>query len=392
MLSNRVPRSRAPNDWSLLLAARRSAGATLLDLSVTDPTAVGLGGAGERELAALADAAAERYTPDPFGLASARAALAADHAARGDRVGVEDLVLTASTSESYAHVFRLLCDPGDVVLAPRPGYPLFEPLAAAEAVRVGGYRLAFDGQWHLDIDSLDAAFAAHAGRVRAVLVVQPNHPTGTALDSRELAALEERCERHGAAIVSDEVFRDFAWPGRPPVATLLGERRVPTLVLDGLSKRCGMPQLKLGWIALAGPAAARRELREGLEWISDLFLSVGAPVQLALPTLLAAREGYQRRVHSRLAANLGILARFAGACPAATPLAAGAGWAAIVRLPQRLDAEQWALALLERGVVAHGGDLYDLEIPSCLVLSLLPEPNRFAAGLGRLARLVAGAP
>lgn len=181
------------------------------------------------------------------------------------------------------------------------------------------------------------------------------------------------------------------WSGHPAVTTFLGERTVPTLVLDGLSKRCGMPQLKLGWIALAGPEPARGELREGLEWIGDLFLSVAAPVQLALPALLAAREPYQRRVQARLAANRGALERFSGACPAATVLGGGAGWATILRLPERLDAEGWSLALLERDVVVHPGDLYELELPSCVVVSLLPEPSTFAAGLGRLARVVSGA-
>jgi aspartate/methionine/tyrosine aminotransferase len=221
-----------------------------------------------------------------------------------------------------------------------------------------------------------------------VIVVQPNHPTGSALDPAEIRTLEELCERHGAAIVSDEVFRDFVWPGSPPVPSLLGERRVPTLVLDGLSKRCGMPQLKLGWIALAGPETARRELREGLEWLGDLYLSVASPVQLALPVLLAARPAYQARVHARLAANRASLARFVTTHPAVSVIGGGAGWAAIVRLPARLDSETWSLELLARDVVTHPGDLYDLEIPSALVVSLLPEPGTFAAGLGRLSRLI----
>jgi len=150
-----------------------------------------------------------------------------------------------------------------------------------------------------------------------------------------------------------------------------------------------MPQLKLGWIALAGPEPARRELGEGLEWLGDLYLSVATPVQLALPVLLAARPAYQERVHARLAANRATLARFAAANPAVTVIDGGAGWAAIVRLPERRDAEGWSLALIERDVVTHPGDLYDLEIRSCLVVSLLPEPSTFAAGLARLGRLVA---
>ncbi|HUK64742.1 MAG TPA: pyridoxal phosphate-dependent aminotransferase, partial [Dongiaceae bacterium] len=249
MRSHRVPSVLEANAWSTALAARRAAGAELLDLTVTDPTAVGLGGAGPAELAALADPAAERYQPDPRGLRSAREALALDHARRGVRVDPADLVLTTGTSESYAHVFRLLCDPGDVALVPTPSYPLFEPLATAEGVRLIGYRLAWDGEWHLDVPSLAAALETAAGRARAVIVVQPNHPTGSTLDPEtEIPALEELCERHAAAIVSDEVFRDFGSPDRAPIVSLLGVRRVPTLVLDGLSKRCGMPQLKLGWI------------------------------------------------------------------------------------------------------------------------------------------------
>jgi alanine-synthesizing transaminase len=390
MRSRRVPGMLEPNAWSAALAARRATGATLLDLTVSDPTAVGLGGAGAIELGALADEGAAIYEPHPLGLASAREALARDHARLKFHVDPADLMLTTGTSESYAHVFRLLCDPGDVVLVPTPSYPLFEPLATAEGVRVRSYRLAWDGAWHLDLPSVETAFEAAAGRARAVVVVQPNHPTGSALDAAEIRALEDRCARHDAAIVSDEVFRDFVGCGRPPVATLLGERSVPTLVLDGLSKSCGMPQLKLGWIVLAGPDPARRLLREGLEWLGDLYLSVGTPVQRALPTLLAARPAYQRRVRTRLDANRGALARFTGANPAVTVIDGCAGWAVILRLPERRDDEGWSLALLERDVITHPGALYDLEMPSCLVLSLLPEPSVFAAGLGALGRLVAG--
>jgi aspartate/methionine/tyrosine aminotransferase len=387
MRSRRLP-VLEPNAWSAALAARRAADAVLLDLTIADPTQVGLGGAGPAELDALADGGAERYTPHPLGLPSARVALARDHATRGDRVDAADLMLTTGTSESYAHAFRLLCDPGDVALTPAPSYPLFEPLASAEGVRLVSYRLAWDGAWHLDAASLEAAFAAAAGRARMVIVVQPNHPTGSALAASEIRVLEELCVRHGAAIVSDEVFRDFAWPGSPPVTTLLGERRVPTLVLDGLSKRSGMPQLKLGWIALAGPEPARRELREGLEWLGDLYLSVASPVQLALPFLLAARPAYQTRVHTRLAANRAALARFTATHPAVSVIGGGAGWATILRLPARWSSEAWSLELLARDVVTHPGDLFDLETPSALVVSLLPEPGTFAAGLARLGRLV----
>jgi hypothetical protein len=391
MRSHRVPGGLEPNAWSASLSARRAAGAALIDLTLADPTAVGLGGAGPAELAALAEEAGERYAPHPLGLPSAREALARDLAGRGERVDPADLMLTTGTSESYAHAFRLLCDPDDVALVPVPSYPLFEPLASAEGVRLVSYRLGWDGRWHLDLASLEAAFGAAAGRARLAIVVQPNHPTGSALETAEIAALEMLCARHGVAIVSDEVFRDFGPPDRAPIATLLGERRVPTLVFDGLSKSCGMPQLKLGWIAIAGPESARRELREGLEWLGDLYLSVAAPVQSALPVLLAARTAYQAKAKARLAANRAALARFVAANPVVSLVGGGAGWAAILRLPERHDALGWSMALLERDVVTHPGDLYDLEIPACLVVSLLPEPGPFAAGLARLARLLGAA-
>lgn len=387
--SRRLPETLEPNAWSRRLAERRAAEAPLLDLTETNPTRVGLGGE-DAWLQALADPRAARYDPNPRGLSSARAAVAAYYAARGAEVGVgpEDIVLTSGTSESYAHLFRLLADPGDAVLVPAPSYPLFEPIAALEGVRVATYRLAYDGAWHLDLASAEAAFE-RAGTIRAAVVVQPNHPTGSCLGAEEVAALEGLCERHGAALISDQVFSDFPRPPRgAPLPTLLGARRVPTFVLGGLSKCCGLPQLKLGWIAAAGPEPARRELLSGLEWIADLFLSVGTPVQVALPRLLEVRHEFQARVRERIASNLAALAELALARPEVGVLPADGGWAAILRLPARRTGEEWALALLDRDVVAHPGHFYDLEGEAHLVLSLMPEPGVLRRGLERLADLL----
>jgi len=253
MLSRRIPELDRPNAWTLALEAARAAGRAPADLTVSDPVRAGLGGLDAAGRAALASAAVARHDPDPRGQPEARAAIAAELAAEGCTVDPGDLVLTASTSESYAHLFRALCDPGDVVLAAQPGYPLFEPLARLEGVVLGHWRLAWDGRWHVDEGALDAAFEAHRGRVRALLVVQAAAPTGACLDAREREAIVARCAAHGCALVSDEVFRPFPRPGHGPLPTFLGESRVPTVVLDGLSKRCGVPQLKLGWMALSGP-------------------------------------------------------------------------------------------------------------------------------------------
>jgi alanine-synthesizing transaminase len=301
-------------------------------------------------------------------------------------VSPDDLLLTASTSESYAHLFRLLADPGDAFLVPAPSYPLFEPLAALEGVRLRSYRLVHEGGWRLDARSLEEAFAPD---VRGVIVVQPNHPTGSCLDAGERALLEALCEQRGAAIVADEVFGDFPRPGHLALPSFAGAERVPTFVLGGLSKVAGMPQLKLGWILASGPALRRRELLHGLEWIADLFLSVSAPVQLALPRLLEARHDFRRRVRERIAANLAHLDALVARRPELSVLDAEGGWSAVLRLPRVRDEEQWALELLRRGVVVHPGHFYDFADDGYLVLSLIPEPDAFEAGVARIEEVAA---
>ncbi|MBI1795780.1 MAG: pyridoxal phosphate-dependent aminotransferase, partial [Candidatus Eisenbacteria bacterium] len=395
-LSRRIPGNEAPNAWARLLAGRRAAGAALIDLTEANPTRVGLAGGDAATLAAPADPAAARYEPDPRGSRRAREAVAGYYAGRGLPADPEAILLTTGTSESYAHLFRLLGDPGDTFLIPAPSYPLFEPIAALEGVRLRPYRIAWDGGWHLDRGSLETAFADGA---RGMIVVQPNHPTGSCLDSAEVAFAEALCERHGTALISDEVFGDFAWPAtgasvsaRGPGAasgavsarglpSLLGARRVVTFVLSGLSKVCGMPQMKLGWIALAGPEAARAEALRGLEWIADLFLSVGTPVQHALPALLESRHAWQPRVLERIAANRARLGAATARYPAFEVRAGVGGWVAPLRVPATRGEEDWVLELIRRGVVAHPGHFYDAADEPLLVVSLIVEPDRFAAGL-----------
>jgi alanine-synthesizing transaminase len=387
MLSRRVPHDLEPTPWARLLAERKRSGEPILDLTEANPTHVGLGGAGEAELAALSDPAAARYDPDPRGSGAARRAVAGYYAARGLHVDPEHIVLTASTSEAYAHLFRLLTDPGEGFVAPAPGYPLFDPLAAAEGVSLGFYRLAHDGAWRLDRGSLERAFERGA---RGVIVVQPNHPTGSLLDAEEIGHIEALCERHGAAIVSDEVFGDYPLPpAAGTLPSLVSATRVPTFVLSGLSKVCGMPGMKLSWIVAAGPEGARVPSLAGLEWIADLFLSVSAPVQAALPRLLEARHAFQARVRARIAENLAALHAEIARTPALSWLPATGGWSAVLRVPRGRGEEDWALELLRRGVIVHPGHFYDFEGEAHLVLSLVVETADFAEGLRRIARLAA---
>ncbi len=318
------------------------------------------------------------YEPDPRGILSAREAVARYYEERGEApVSPEDLVLVASTSEAYAHLLRLLCDPGDEILVPRPSYPLFEPLAALEDVRVEHYRLAYDGGWRLDLDSLEGALSP---RTRAMILVQPNNPTGSCLSDRELECVESLCAERGIAIISDEVFGDFPWPpAENPFPSRAGGGRVLTFALGGLSKLCGMPQMKLAWIAIAGPPAERREAARRLEWIADLFLSVSTPVQIALPKLLRARHAFGNAARDRIAANLSRLAALGGALRA---LKGAGGWSAVLSTPATPG--EFALqALAKCDVLVHPGHFYDLA-DGHAVVSLLAEPGTFAEGIGRL--------
>lgn len=379
--SQRVPASFEPNEWTRRLAARRAAGRPPADLTVADPVRLGLSPL-EEASAALAAVWPTPPAPDPRGAPAARRSLAACLARQWTGADPDHLMLTASTSESFAHLLRALADPGEPVAVPAPSYPLFEPLARAEGVEPRRYRLAFDGDWHLDRGS----FAHAAAGARVVVLVEPNHPTGSCLDGSDRAFAEETAEREGAALVVDEVFATHAWPGAPPPRSwLAGPRRVPTFVLGGLSKLCGLPHLKLGWIAAAGPAQARAEALAALEWVSDLFLSVGGPVQAALPALLELRRPFAARVGQRLAANLTALEALVRERPELTLPRASGGWSAALRVPARRSSEAWALALLERGVAVHPGSFYDFEAGEWLVVSLLADPADVRAGCSALA-------
>jgi hypothetical protein len=373
------------------VASARAAGHALLDLTESNPTHVGLSEWTPELQAMLAHARAQRYEPDPRGDLAAREAIARYHGERGAAPSPDSVVLTSGTSESYAHLFRLLADPDDVVLVPRPSYPLFEPIADLEAVRLESYRLAWDGAWHLDLGSVDAALAAAGERARALILVEPNHPTGTTLDESEREALGQRLATRGIALISDEVFADFPWPPRhDPLPGWLGERRVPTFVLGGLSKCCGLPQLKLGWIWVGGPAVERDRSLAALEWIADLFLSVASPVQLALPKLLERRIHFWDGTLSRLQGNRDRLTTSIDRRPGLSILAANGGWVACLRLPATRTEDEWTLALLERGVIVHPGHFYDFGFGPLAVISLIIPPRDFSLGLERLEALLAG--
>jgi aspartate/methionine/tyrosine aminotransferase len=387
VFSSRLAWEEPPNALAIAAARARASGRAFFDLTTSNPTAVGLAYPEAELAAALADGARGPYAPDPLGLPEARAAVAADYARRGARVTPERIALTASSSESYALLLKLLCDPGDTVAVPEPSYPLFEPLARLEGVRLRPYRLRFDGGWHLDFSTFDLAGAC------AALAVSPNNPTGSYLTRAELRRLAEACAAHDAALVVDEVFADYPLAPAPDAAGAAAAEDLPALCfsLGGLSKSCGLPQLKLGWIAATGPDAQVAAALARLEHACDAYLSVGAPVQRALPHLLAVGAGIRAQIAARVKENHD---RLAGALrgSAVSLLPVEAGWAAILRLPAVRSDEDWALELLRRDdVLVQPGYFFDLELPACVVVSLLPVPRVVAEGSTRLCQRVARA-
>jgi hypothetical protein len=367
------------------LDEKRSAGAAILDLTESNPTAAGFAYPSDQILAALADPRALRHEPAAAGLPSARAAVSEYYSGRVDP---SRILLTASTSEAYAFVFKLLADPGDEVLVPRPSYPLFDFLAALDAVRVVQYPLVIPGAgqaaWSIDFDVL-ASFITP--RTRAIVLVNPNNPTGSFLKQAELGPLIALCREHNLALISDEVFSDYALdPNRSQlVRSLTDVTDVLTFCLSGLSKVAALPQMKLGWIVIGGPTLDREQAFQRLELIADTYLSVGAPVQWAAPVLLGLRTQLQHRILGRVRANRAFVLSQIGPRSPWRLLETEGGWYAILEAPRIQTEEEWVLSLLAiDGVLVQPGFFFDFEREAFLVLSLLTPEEVFHEGVRRI--------
>jgi len=404
VFSHRTPAPRDVNRLTRALAARTR---PFLDLTVTNPTSVALlsGGADlldgltsapeARVLAALADPRGLVYAPDPKGLLSARTAVSNYYAAQhGVLAPPERIVLSASSSEAYGWLFKLVGNPGDVVLVPAPSYPLLDALAELECLTLRRYALASeDGfAFHAAAAEVEARRVEAAGlRVAAVVLVNPNNPTGTSLEGGELSALLSLAGERGFSVISDEVFVDYRYADRPGDARIAAAARdaAGTLVfsLGGLSKSAALPQLKLGWIFANGPADLLDEALSRLEWIADSYLSVSTPVQLALPELLEHGRGAVDMIRARVLHNERALRAAFPASGSVTILPVPAGWSACVRVPAVRPEEDLVLDLLgSYDVLVQPGYFFDFPFEAFLVLSLLPPPDVFREGIARLAQ------
>jgi alanine-synthesizing transaminase len=384
--SQRTAWNLAENDLTRSVRVAREQGRALLDLTISNPTACGFTHPADL-LAPLAAPGAKLYVPEPFGMEPARDAVAEYYRDHRAQISTPNICLTTSTSEAYSYLFRLLCDPGDEVLAARPSYPLFDFIARLDDVTLREFPLHYDPNtdlqadasgWHIDLHALAETVTP---RTRALILVHPNNPTGSFISTAERDALFQFCRERNLALIVDEVFLDYALAS-PQYSFAAGEPFCLTFVLSGLSKVCALPQMKCSWIVTLGPAALREEALARLEVIADTFLSMNAPIQHALPAWLAQRSEMQQQILERTRANLAALdARLD--LTNAERLAVQGGWTVILRVPRTVDDLSFAEAALLRNVLVQPGDFYGLP-EGRAVLSLLTPSDVWQRGLAAL--------
>jgi len=372
--SHRTAWEFRPNPLTQLLLRLRSEGKEIRDWTIANPTLCGFPYDSGRIAAALTQPSAFVYAPEPAGHLSARAAIAGFLASGGASVSPDRIFLTASSSEGYSHLFRLLCDAGESVAIPKPGYPLFDDLARLHDVRLQTYRIRYAGGWQLDEDSVRRAITPET---RAIVVIHPNNPTGTFLSPGEQQVIARIAREFGLAIIADEVFLTFPFQPHSAVRSCALLRAPLIFTLNGLSKMAGLPQMKLGWIAVHGEAPLVGRTVQRLDMIGDTFLSVNTPVQVAVPEILAAAEAVGESIRSRVAANYALLgAAMKGS--AISVLHAEGGWNAILQFPKIRSDEEWAAHLLTtKGLLVYPGHFFDLPFEAGVVVSLLPREEEF---------------
>jgi alanine-synthesizing transaminase len=365
-----------------------AAGLPLMDLTASNPTQCGFTYDAERLLAPLSDAGALNYQPIPRGMLSAREAVCRYYADGNIQLDPSQIFLTTSTSEGYSFLFRLLCDSGDEVLIAQPSYPLFDFLATLDDVRLVPYSLVYDHGWQIDVAGLRQQITA---RTRAIVVVNPNNPTGHFTKPWERAELEDLCRQYDLALIVDEVFLDYPLSPEAKGAEFSfasGEASVPTFVLSGLSKVAALPQMKAAWIACLGPEQQRREAEARLEIVADTFLSMNAPIQYALPSWLASRHGIQAEIRDRVRQNLAALDELLVRQSLVSRLEVEAGWYSVLRIPAVKVDDETALELLNRDVSVHPGYYFGFPGSGWLVVSLLCRKQTFYSGISAVLDLV----
>ena len=385
MFSDRTAWNLEPNPLSKALARRVASGQPVIDLTESNSTKCGFHFEAEQILRAFSHPAILNYDPVAQGLPEARHAVANYYRACHCTVDINDIFLTTSTSEAYSFLFRTLCNPGDEVLIPQPGYPLFNFLADIQDVGTVPYPLIYDYGWQIDFHALARAITP---RTRAIVVVNPNNPTGHFCKPDDMHRLNQLCLEGELAIIGDEVFLDFSM-GNNIAPSFASNNKALTFTMSGLSKISGMPQMKVAWLIAGGPEALKQQAVARLEMIADTYLSMNAPMQLALPVLLDLRHNFQLQCMQRVRNNVAKLDEMLSTQKLCTRLNLEGGWYAVVKVPVTGSDDDLALKLLNiRGVYVHPGHFYDFPADGYLVVSLITPELPFATGIQALLALI----
>ena len=391
--SRRTDWHRQPNRLSASLETLRHSGRPIYDLTSANPTECGIAYPEGAILSSLSNPPSLTYQPNPRGLLDAREAISRYYQEKGTGVDPSNLFLTASTSEAYSLLFKLLCNNGDQILVPQPSYPLFDYLSRLDDVVPVCYRLNYDLGWAIDLDSVRTAVTPST---RAIVIVNPHNPTGMFLKETDYRALKKIAAEHSLALIVDEVFIDFPLdPDRKvartsKVVSTASEQEVLTFTLNGISKMLGLPQMKLGWIIVGGDRKPVAEASGRLEILCDTFLSVNTPVQVALSALLAAGGSVRSNILARVRSNYARLREIVPTDSSCSVLESEGGWYGILRVPRVMSDEEWAVELLEStGVHVYPGYFFDFETDGYLVLSLLVKEEIFETGVTKLVEFVA---
>lgn len=387
MFSSRTNWDSVPAPLYTLAQEMRFAGKAIVDLTESNPTKCGFLAAPADLIPASALQHSTRYDPDPMGLPEARRDIARWYDQQGTSVEPSQILLASSTSEAYSFLLRLLCNAGDGIAVPKPSYPLFEYLACLNDVACLPYRLEYDGEWHVDWPSLERVLAAGT---KALILVHPNNPTGSYFKADEAEHIIKLSKDRDIPLIADEVFGPFQFQeDARRYGSFAGTRDTLTFTLNGISKLAGLPQLKLAWMVVSGPDRLRTEALRRLEIIADTYLSVGTPVQHSLGAILDTCSAMTGRIRDRVKNNFMELTKvFSPSLPASLYGCEG-GWSAMLRLPATRSDEEWALELLRtQGVLVYPGQLFDCELPSSIVVSLLPESEVLMEGIRKIVAAI----
>jgi alanine-synthesizing transaminase len=381
--SNRTRWDLTPNPLSRLLDEKRHEGVTIINLTESNPTACGFEYPKKEILEAFSSEKIMEYHPHPKGVLACREIIADYYKSLNIPANPENIFLTASSSEAYAWIFRLLANPGDRILVPSPSYPLFDFLAQLNDIEIEYYPLEYDETWKIDFGTLSNKISP---KTKAILLVHPNNPTGSYVSEEERVKLNQIASRNNLALVSDEVFFDYVFDhGQSSFSSFAGNKEVLTFALNGISKMLALPQMKLGWMVVDGPESLRKAAVEKMEIIADTYLSVNTPIQTAFPEIMKLKTGIQKQILARLNQNKKTLFEIIQNHPSCEYLKSEGGWYALLKVPKIRTDDEWTLTFLKHDdVLIHPGHFYNFDQEGYLVISLLGKNDDLDSGLNKI--------